>query len=84
MSDYHEGLVLELRNLCHPLAEAMSDRSRIDTFVRYGLAAADEIERLRAENERLRALLKAVVQEADRSTHAFDEARAALKLAEGK
>ena len=32
-----------LRELSHPMAEAMSDKSRLDAFVSAGIEAADEI-----------------------------------------
>jgi hypothetical protein len=41
--------------------------------------AADEIERLRAENERLREALGGVIHIADRDCPEFREARAALE-----
>ena len=65
MTDYTNSLILELRNLCHPFAEAMSDTSRIDCFVKYSKAAAEELERLRSENAELRHerdAVKAILQ----------------------
>jgi hypothetical protein len=47
-----------------------------------GTLACGLVADLVAEVERLRALLRAVVQEADRSTRAFNEAREFLKQTE--
>ena len=45
----------QLRLLCHPNAEVLDDKDRIDRFVRWGSVAAAEIARLRAEVAELRA-----------------------------
>ena len=44
----------QLRLLCHPNAEVLDDKDRIDRFVRWGSEAAAEIARLRAEVAELR------------------------------
>lgn len=41
-----DTIVMKLRVLCDPLSEAMSDRARLDAFVKCGSEAADKIESL--------------------------------------
>jgi hypothetical protein len=46
MSDQITPIIETLRTLCHPTAEALSDRSRLDAFVKAGNEAADALEQL--------------------------------------
>jgi hypothetical protein len=57
-----------LFTLCDPLAEAMSDKDRIDAFVKAGLDAVAEIERLTKIEAAAKALL-------DSFRHPGDELR---------
>lgn len=48
---------MKLRVLSDPLAEGMSDKQRLDAFVKVGVEAADEIERLWEVTNRLTDLV---------------------------
>jgi regulator of replication initiation timing len=63
---------IEVERLTRSLKDTMRQRDE----------AADEIERLRAENERLRKALGGVIRIADRDCPEFREARAALAAKE--
>lgn len=47
----NETLVQRLRDLCSPNAEMLSDKARIDAFVKYGSAVADALEALTRAGE---------------------------------
>lgn len=46
-----QDIVDKLEQLCHPMAEALSDYDRINAFVHVGNEAIEEIKGLRAELE---------------------------------
>ena len=78
LSNYEPARMNDIAKRAKARAAALDAYHDLDQM-RALTEAAAEIERLEADNARLRAALRGVLRVADRKTDEFDEARAALE-----